>query len=1295
MNCGAKANRGHAGVALAIALSLSMAGGGVAWGEEIIGEGNQNITIKDTVTGQELAYGFAYAAGGNINFTVASTGIIKYVDGALTSNNTITIESGGKVTEKLSNYPFSGIKGGIHNNQVVISGRVVETVYGGYASSSSPIKNVYGNKVTVNSGGYVGGMIYGGYAMAGTAGGTGNNKNTVTITGGTVNDSVYGGYSGSGDALYNQITISGATATIKGNVYGGYSSTNGDATNNHVKLNSGGAYAVYGGYSNSSSTSSSANENDVTIQGTVTSDVNGGNAYYGNVSGNKVYIKSGASVQKVAGGSAREYGSAETNTVEISGGTVSNIVMGGFSQRGIAGGDTKVKGNTVTISAGSVTNHVYGGFSPNNETNNKAIYNTVEIKGGTIGGASKSIYGGYAGKTAQYNIVTITDGTVTADVYGGYSKNSAALNNSVTIKETGEVTGNVYGGSGSGANYNTVTINGVTVTGDVYGGYNSGSSANNTAYNTVELNGASVNGSITGGTYDKNGNTLFLSGAGNTVTGDINKFATINIADSVAWNSGTTVLSAKKYDDGALSKPQLNITEATGLSGATTYGTMTLLATTNTNTNLSGIKLKYNDGDPVTLSATAATPKLSQVVKASTGLAVGETNENNGVTFTYDEKEHVVALDSANSYKNVLYKIADNVTGVTFGNMTWGTGRTLETGHHFAFEGAAINASNLEFAKLDEGELGLSSPSIKNGTEMSLLTNATGITAGNSITPPTTGKGTVPIQFTRGGMLIDATAKGTVSAGTDVVKYVVDEVKVGKLTLGETDWSTTYGLTLGTWGWTLADDIVIDATNMTYKKTYSTKKVNDEHSVVILHTSGDVSINDIRMPSSGKVTVPNTVTSGTTTFDATAYGDIIVEEKTVKTKITSVALDKVTLGTYSWGTTQNMPETWTASDSTTIDDTNFAYTGTANTKLKQNDTAVILNATGLTTVNPVTLGANANKTVGMNFIDNGENGSGFNFVGTVNGHVEAAADKVNYVVASVTLNNVNLATWTGTAYNIASADNWVLSKDAQDKVVAVVNTSDFSLPGSMTLATGEQKVIISADDAGYFENIKFTGGNVWNGSPEGSSLDSTAVNGVAVTGNQTKGGIKVNEANTSQIIYESSKKNVTGITLGTVPEFKYDGTAARTFDSEHDISNAPINATGFSFVDTSPMEAGDVMTIIDATNAITYAASGQTLKNFDAVTYADVAFTDTITDPTNNSATDKIEFTGKHSDTLSLNEASTGVKAKTKLIYTVGDKVVDTATLSGPITWTDGDPYYTDGMASNQKNRNSVFTFDA
>ena len=40
VNCGAKANRGSVGVALVIALSLSMAGVGVAWAEELPREWN-------------------------------------------------------------------------------------------------------------------------------------------------------------------------------------------------------------------------------------------------------------------------------------------------------------------------------------------------------------------------------------------------------------------------------------------------------------------------------------------------------------------------------------------------------------------------------------------------------------------------------------------------------------------------------------------------------------------------------------------------------------------------------------------------------------------------------------------------------------------------------------------------------------------------------------------------------------------------------------------------------------------------------------------------------------------------------------------------------------------------------------------------------------------------------------------------------------------------------------------------------------------------------------------------------
>ncbi len=1030
--------------------------------------------------------------------------------------------------------------------------------------------------------------------------------------------------------------------------------------------NQSGNYAPINGFK------AGVNNNTVTIYGTVSnSHVHGGYSETGTVTGNTVNIEGGTVNRTVLGGESSS-GNVENNTVNISNdGTVNQASYGGKTVSGIARNNhLYIDGSNTVVSQGVAGGFIEGG-------NGSAIGNTVTIYNGAV--YSGFVVGGFIRVQGvqtgdvKDNIVTIEGGTVST-VIGGYIEN--------------------YAGSTGSATGNKVIIRGVKVSDVTGGSVNNGTG--NAINNTIELNGATVTYSVRGGSVNSEtggdaitGNKLILSKEGNTITnGRVYNFESIQITKDVTWTDGGTVLTVSRpyYNDvnfanGNGTKPILDISgpDFFNTNDTLDYGRMALLAS-DKNDEFTTLSLKYKEGSTVktaTLDSTATTQKLKQVVKA--GISTPEDDFTNGVKLTYNQKEHTVSIDSANNYKNVLYTIADNVTGVTFGSMSWGTGRTLENGHHFAFEGAAIDASNLEFAKLEEGALSwFNSPSIKTGTEMSLLANATGITAGNSITPPTTGKGTVPIQLPCAGMIIDATAKGTVSAGTDVVKYAVGEVKVGKLTLGETDWADTYGLSFGSWGWTLTSDAVIDATNMTYKKSYSTKKVNDEHAVVTLNTNEEVSINSILMPSSGKVTVPNTVTSGTTTFDATAYGDIIVEEKTVKTKITSVALDKVTLGTYEWGTSVDMPDSsWTASASTKIDDTNFAYTGNANTKLKQNDTAVILNATGLTTSSSVIrdTGASATKTVGMNFTDNGTGGSGFNFVGTAKGHVEAAADKVNYVVDSVTLNNINLAAWTGTAYNIASADNWVLSTDAQNNVDAVVNTTGFSLPTGMTLAKGEKKVIITADDSSYFENIKFTGNNIWNGNPDGSSLDTTAVNGVSVTGSQTQGGIKVDDTNKNQIIYEETKKRVTGITLGEAIFAKDNGSeiAGRTFDSSYDATGATITTEGLAFTNSSVMEAGDSMTILNASNAIKD-GSNHALPVFTTQkTSFVVGFTDEVTDK-------GLTFKGTHTDTLSNDQ--------TKMVYTVGNKVVsgdDAAALTGSITWNDSTPHYT----------NTKYTFDS
>ena len=280
--------------------------------------------------------------------------------------------------------------------------------------------DVYGNKEEINTttgavtghvemtGGTVGDDVYGGWADD-----TADVKDsTVTITSGsTVEDSVYGGYNqnGSGEVSGNTVTITGGT--VKGSVYGGYSNGGGEVSDNTVTITSGSTVkgSVYGGFSN------------------------GG----GEVSG---------------------------NTVTITGCTVNDAystaaVYGGSSNEGAA------TGNRVTITGNTVTEGVYGGWGDTDATNNR-----VTITGGTVGteDSSSIVYGGYSSSTSgqvSNNTVTITGGgTVTGDVYGGYSEGGSAANNTVALLGSADVEeaslhGRNAASEGSG---NTLLIDGWT-----------------------------------------------------------------------------------------------------------------------------------------------------------------------------------------------------------------------------------------------------------------------------------------------------------------------------------------------------------------------------------------------------------------------------------------------------------------------------------------------------------------------------------------------------------------------------------------------------------------------------------------------------------------------------------------------------------------------------------------------------------------------------------------------------------------------------------------------------------------
>ena len=251
------------------------------------------------------------------------------------------------------------------------------------------------------------------------------------------------------------------------------------------------------------------------------------------------------------------------------------------------------------------------------------------------------------------------------------------------------------------------------------------------------------------------------------------------------------------------------------------------------------------------------------------------------------------------------------------------------------------------------------------------------------------------------------------------------------------------------------------------------------------------------------------------------------------------------------------------------------------------------------------------------------------------GSAAVSGSDVTYTVSGVAINKVNIKSVGSTADTVPA--NWTLASGA------TVETGNMTAPSGLT--PGETKAIITATGTDYFNGIAVNGKYAWtSGGTITSDLD---IGGVAIAGTQTAGGVKVDDANKSQLIYEETKKTVTGITLGEVT-FAKDGTA-RAFDNTYDATAATINGDNLKFTEASAasMETGDTMTILDASAA--FKSGGGALVAFADKSYT-VAFSETNTDQ-------NVTIAGTHSDTLSQDPA------KTKLTYTVGTKDVNTVAL--------------------------------
>lgn len=486
-----------------------------------------------------------------------------------------------------------------------------------------------------------------GNSDTGTA--SGNTLNVTDASSDSTGIRIYGGtVSGgeSGDASNNTVNVTN-TQVSQAEIYGGQSRLG--ATNNNTVIfdSSSTAAAVYGAYGNT------ASGNHVESAGT-SNFLYGGRSYTNN-SGNSVLV-TGGSVQYTLSGSQADNGSAADNTVEIRDGTFG--VVYGAQGKG-------VENNSVTMSGGTVSQMISGGY--NNQPEGSAVNNKVVMTGGAVtsSGDTESVVPVVSGGWAIYgtadqnsveiskavsiagsvaggwsylgdvtnNVVKISSGSVGGIVAGGYTIGKGAEGNTVELSGTADVSGNIYGGyalhqmdnpltgeaAAGDASQNTVKISDVTVKGEVYGGYTAGGTTSNDATgNAVTIESGTIEKTVYGG-YTADG-----TASKNTVT--ING-GTVGVADST--ESSDTVFGGYSASGEAVS----NILTVSGgdLIGHVTSGYGKTGASDNTLTMTGGSSTKTvagyaETGDAVnnTLVFSGGTSAITMAAQSG-GSATGNT----------------------------------------------------------------------------------------------------------------------------------------------------------------------------------------------------------------------------------------------------------------------------------------------------------------------------------------------------------------------------------------------------------------------------------------------------------------------------------------------------------------------------------------------------------------------------------------------------------------------------------------------------------------------------------------------
>ena len=1208
------------------------------WGKFELNNADQIPPLTERLDNE--ATGFVTLAGktemlsdaGNYELNLTVTEKYLYGDGGTNTpgqretGNTLTI-TGGK-----ANAAFGGraSSGAVTGNKVEMSGGEIVRVntiwignrnvsgdlYGGFADAG----NVEKNTVKISDG-TVKWSVFGGYSLtSGIA-----IENSVTVSGGTVGSVVYGGYSQYGDVAKNTVTISGGE--VKGSVYGGYSFA-GDAANNTVIL--------------------SKEKEAPVLNGTLFGGLSDGG---GAVSGNTLQVEA-------TGLSAPEIQNFDNYRFVLPDGSKKGDVLLSLNKQDA---DLTIDGRKVSVSmTGSTVADIglkldesvtllektggNGTFTVDN------TYLAVHEKplDDVAGGLPVDIYrvtasedtlnvtytehylygdGGTntTGQRETGNTLTITSGKATAGFGGRASsgdvtKNNVEMSGGELVYDTlyADIQGSLYGGltDKGNANHNTVTVSGGKLKERVYGG---ASYDGNTENNTARISGGTVGTQVYGGRTYGGGNAV-----NNTVTiegGTVGKRVYGGRSDGGnAVNNTVTIEGGTVgervyggYASAAATGNAVNLTDTPhGLDGAKLYG--------------------YND------SAASHSGNELHVGGAKTYDKNGEAVITKGSWQGMDANgKHTIRVDTVANFDSIaLHNVVWGDVPAISANEITNIGGLDVTGLEFFTH--PNNSTVHEHAYKDYMVLVHSDGSELTGLSISYLD-----------------EGTVKKEpLTNEGIYYHDTTHHSTENGV-----TVDGIEKKRIYLADHNKSVDFSFHVD------GDKIILG--DVAFVKGGTARTLNGRFDV----RNADIDAGGLKMTGVG---LENAVAGDAMTVvdaedaikakGATATMKAFADKTYVVAFADDVTTNLTLSGTHTDTLSQNAEKTkltYTVGEKNVSEATMTGNVAWQDGATHYANTSYNFNADAKTDLDGLTFGNVTADPAGQSMtlingkaagtVENAPASFGVSLDkanttldATAAGTAAVANGDVTYRVTGVTLDKVTVNRVTAAADSVP--DTWTVANGA------TVDTDNMTLPDDMK--AGTVRTVLSANSTADFAEATVTGKNTFTVHESFTEVDK----GVTVTGDKT-GGVKKSDDNKA-IVYQAMKDHVSDVTLGDVA-FVKDGTA-RAFTKAYDVLTAKIDAEDLKMTAESmkAVNAGDAMTVLDATKAIAN-AKGETLPAFADKTY-DVAFSDDVT--TN------LTLSGTHTDTLSQNAE------KTKLTYTVGEKNVSEATMTGNVAWQDGATHY-------------------